>query len=271
LNINNPQQKDDNMKFARREDLTPEIRVNIVNACIESKGIYGAMTRLAEQHNISRAFLYQLMGMALWCLTEMFSVDSHKVKSHSFPTDQLIVLLRLEGKCSLSSISEILKVLNHPKNSEGMISELLKKFGGRLSPTLSVNGEYLVIFLSDEIFALGCPILITIEPKSTAILKIELASNCSADTWQNHYEELELNQFIAKALASDRGKGITGGFKAVHPQSPWYSDHFHEFMELFKLFKKFEKQAYAAIDYKDDRWCKLNNARSEAILSTVIN
>ena len=69
-----------------------------------------------------------------------------------------------------------------------MISELLKKFAGSLSPTLSVDGKYLVIFLSDEIFALGYPILITIEPKSTAILKIELATDRTADTWKNHYK-----------------------------------------------------------------------------------
>jgi len=51
-----------------------------------------------------------------------------------------------------------------------------------------------------------CPILITIEPKSTAILKIELAANRSSESWQNHYEQLQLNKFIAKALMSDRGK-----------------------------------------------------------------
>ena len=71
---------------------------------------------------------------------------------------------------------------------------------------------------------------------------------------------------IAKALASDRGNGITSGFKAVYPQLPWYSDHFHEFMELFKIFTKLGKQAYAAIEYEHDRWRKLNNARSEANL-----
>ena len=253
------------MKFSRRTDLDAQTRVEIIKAGIRAKGTYGGMIGLAHQYNISRSFLYQLMAMAMFCLTEMLSIQSREeINPHQMDVNQLIVLLRLEGKCSISSISEILKTLNYPHSSEGMISQLLKKYGGALSPTLSADGKYLVIFLSDEIFALGCPILVTIEPKSTAILKIELASNCSADTWQNHYEELELNQFIAKALASDRGKGITSGFKAAHPQSPWYSDHFHEFMELFKLLKKFEKQADAAIDYKNDRWCKLNNARSES-------
>lgn len=91
-------------------------------------------------------------------------------------------------------------------------------------------------------------------------MKIELAANRSSDTWQNHYEELELNQFVAKALVRFRGKGITGGFKAIYPQLPWYSDHFHEFRGLFKLLKKFEKQAYAAIADEHDCWRKLNNA-----------
>ena len=110
------------MKFARREDLPPEKRVDIVNSYFRTKGIYGAVTRLAEQHNISRSDRYQLTGMALWCLTELFSVDSQKVNPHCFPTEQLIVLLRLEGKCSVGSISEILKILNHPNSSTGMIS-----------------------------------------------------------------------------------------------------------------------------------------------------
>jgi len=252
------------MKFSRRTDLPPETRVEIIKAGIKSQGTYGAMTGLAHQYNISRSFLYQLMAMTMFCLTEMLSVQSRELNPHQMGVNQLIVLLRLEGKWHRSSISEILKVLNYPYNSESMISQHLKMYGAFLSPTLS--SSRLVIFLSDEIFALGCPILVTIEPKSTAILKIELASNRTKETWQNHYEELQLNKFIAKALASDRGKGITGGFEAVYSQSLWFSDHFHEFRGIFKLLIKFEKQAYAAIEHEYDRLCKLNNARSEATI-----
>lgn len=149
-----------------------------------------------------------------------------------------------------------------------MISQLLSKYGKQLPSTLSSPEEHQVIYLSDEIFALGCPILITIEPKSTAILKIELAANRSYDSWKTHYEELRLNQFVAKALVSDRGKGVTGGYEAVHPQLPWYSDHFHEFRGLFKLLNKFERRAYSAIDYEHDRWYRFYNARSETNLET---
>ena len=140
------------MKFTRRKDLPPETRVEIIKAGIKSQGNYGAMIGLAHQYNISRSFLYQLMAMTMFCLTEMLSVQSQEMNPHQMNVNQLIVLLRLEGKCSVSSISEILKVLNYPCNSESMISQRLKKYGAFLSPTLSSSQEHLVIFLSDEIF-----------------------------------------------------------------------------------------------------------------------
>ena len=140
------------MKFTRRKDLPPETRVEIIKAGIKSQGNYGAMIGLVHQYNISRSFLYQLMAMTMFCLTEMLSVQSREIKPHQMDANQLIVLLRLEGKCSLSSISEILKVLNYPSSSESMISQRLKMYGAFLSPTLSSSQEHLVIFLSDEIF-----------------------------------------------------------------------------------------------------------------------
>ena len=107
------------MKFARRKDLPPETRVEIIKAGIKSQGTYGAMTGLALQYNISRSFLYQLIAMTMFCLTEMLSVQSRReVNPHQIDVNQLIVLLRLEGKCSLSSISEILNVLSYPCSSE---------------------------------------------------------------------------------------------------------------------------------------------------------
>ncbi|MDM8561525.1 hypothetical protein [Candidatus Parabeggiatoa sp. HSG14] len=226
------------MKFIRRKDLDTETRLNIIKAGFSCMGTYGSMTNLALKYNISRTFLYQLMAASLIYLSEMFRVESRNISNYQMDIEPFIILLRLEGKCSISSISEILKVLNYNKNSTGMISELLTKYGKILPDTLSSSEENHIVYLSDEIFALDCPILITIEPRSTAILKIELAPDRSSKSWQNHYKELKLNQFIAKALASDRGKGITSGIDVVYPQLPWYSDHFHEFRGLFRLLSR---------------------------------
>ncbi len=138
------------MKFIRRKDLDAITRLEIIKAGFKGAGIYGAMTKLALQYSVSRTFLYQLMALGLMYLTEMLDVESREIKSPQMDIEPLIVLLRLEGKCSIGSISEILKTLNYPHSSEGMISQLLKKYGNILPSTLSTSGEHLVIFIAKK-------------------------------------------------------------------------------------------------------------------------
>ena len=53
--------------------------------------------------------------------------------------------------------------------SEGYISQRLKYYGLKVSPTLKSETIQFVLFLSDEIFANNWPILITIEPQNTPL------------------------------------------------------------------------------------------------------
>jgi hypothetical protein len=134
--------------------------------------------------------------------------------------------------------------MGFPNDSTGMVSRRLKSFGSCLSNTLNVDKPCLIFYLSDEIFALGCPILVTIDAVSTAILRIELASDRTGSTWKQHFSELKDHQFIAKGLGSDRGAGIINGFQDLYPDVTWCSDHFHEFTDLTKLRGTLEKQAW---------------------------
>jgi hypothetical protein len=87
--------------------------------------------------------------------------------------------------------------MGFPNDSTGMVSRRLKSFGSCLSNTLNVDKPCLIFYLSDEIFTLGCPILVTIDAVSTAILRIELASDRTGSTWKQHFSELKDHQFIA--------------------------------------------------------------------------
>lgn len=251
------------MKFMRRKDLDTQTRIQIVILALLNYGTYGAMSRLAQHYDISRTFLYQMVGVALFYLTMLFNIEEAEISSDNVTLTHLIVLLRLEGKCSISGISSILDFQGLNPCSTGTISQYLKYYGANLPSTLSAPEPCHVIFLSDEIFANGQPILVTLEPKSTAMLKIELATNRSADTWENHFKELFYNQFHSIALSSDRGKGLTKGYKQAYLGKPWYSDHFHELKPLLKLLIKFEKQAYAAINQEQECLRKFDNAVSE--------
>ena len=124
-----------------------------------------------------------------------------------------------------------------------------------------------MFYLSDEIFAIHAPILVTIDACSTTILNIELASDRSADTWRAHFEALENHQFFSLGLASDRGLGLVAGYQAACDTAWWVADYFHEFRDLFELLHQLERKAYAALGTEDDAAHKFARAKSEANLA----
>jgi len=79
--------------------------------------------------------------------------------------------------------------------------------------TTSNNEVKLVVFLSDEIFAKNIPILVTVDPISSVILRIELADSRKVEDWKNHWECLEKNGYIATYLVTDEGRGLCSAQK----------------------------------------------------------
>lgn len=252
------------MKFTRRPDLDPQTRIQIVKLAWLHQGVYGKMTEIAKAYHISRTFLYQLLFMANLQLEILFSDDKRLVQSTQPHVAQLVVLLRLEGRCSIASISAILKHLHYQPNSVGFLSEQLQSYGRSLPSTLSMTSQKFVFYLSDEIFAIQAPILVTIDAQSTTILKIELASDRSAQTWQAHFEALDNHLFCCLGMASDRGVGLVAGYQAALETALWVCDYFHEFQGLFNLLHQLEKKAYSAIVKEDEAAHKWDNAKSEA-------
>jgi len=125
-----------------------------------------------------------------------------------------------------------------------------------------------VVFdLGDEIVALQAPILVTIEPHSTAILRIELATDRSASTWKAHFDTLQAHRFHSIGMASARGVGLVAGYREAHPEALWVGEQFHELHDLFHLGPQWERKAYGAIAKEDDAARKFPHAKSEANLS----
>src|SRR2546428_949068 len=180
--------------------------------------------------------------------------------------EPLILLLRLEGKCSIPSMSSILKYFHYQPNSVGYLSECFQTYGCALPSTLSMAEHKVVFYLSDEIFARHQPILVTIEAQSTAILKIQLASDRSAETWKAHFEDLGDHRFHSIGIASDRGLGLVAGYQEACQDARWVCDRFHEFQDLFNRRRQLERTAYAAIAKEDEAAHTFHNAKSETHL-----
>ena len=123
-----------------------------------------------------------------------------------------------------------------------------------------------VFYLSDEIFAIRDPILVTVDAHSTAILKIELASDRSAQTWERHFKDLGAHRFHSLGMASDRGVGLKAGYQAACKDGFWVCDQFHEFQDLFNRCHQLERKAYGAIGKEIKAAETFANAQSEANL-----
>ena len=254
------------MKFLRRHDLAPHTRIEMVKLAWLHQGIYGKMTQIAQDYHISRTFLYQLTWAAQHQLETLFSTPTSLAPGLQSPLEPLMLLLRLEAACSLPSLSSILKRLEYQPNSVGYLSEALQAYGRAVPSTLSMSQPTVVFYLSDEIFAIRHPILVTIEAHSTAILKIELASDRSAETWQAHFADLGAHRFHSIGMASDRGVGLTAGYRAACQEGFWVCDQFHEFQDLFHRCHQLQRQAYGAIGKEIEAAEKFTNAKSEANL-----
>jgi hypothetical protein len=254
------------MKFIRRSDLEPQTRIDIVRLAWQGQGIYGKLTQLAREYHISRTFLYQMTWAAYHQLEILFSGSKDLVQDPQPLLEPLMLLLRLEGTCSIPSLSSILTYFQYQPNSVGYLSERFQTYGRALPSTLSMTESTVVFYLSDEIFARHQPILVTIEAQSTAILKIQLAADRSAQTWKAHFDDLGEHRFHSIGMASDRGVGLVAGYQSACPDARWVCDRFHEFQDLFDRRQQLERKAYAAIAKEAEAATTFHNAKSEAHL-----
>jgi len=254
------------MKFTRRPDLDPHTRIEIVRRAWLYQGVYGKMTQIAHYYQISRTFLYQLIFLANLQLEMLFSDAKLLLQKDQQYFEQLLLLLRLEGNCSLLSMSSILKALEYHPNSVGYLSQFFQSVGQTLPSTLLMPSTTWVFYLSEEIFALHTPILVTIDARSTTILNIELAADRSAETWKAHFEALANHHFVSLGMASDRGLGLVAGYQAACDMALWVTDYFHEFQDLFEVLYQLERKAYAAMNKEYDAARMFAHAKSEANL-----
>ena len=254
------------MKFLRRPDLDTVTRVHIAAQALLSLGVYGEITRIAQAYRVSRLFVYKLVWQ-LRLLFELAECDRSAPEAIRTEVDRHILLLRLEGHCALERMSQILKQLGLPFASVGSISQRLAAYA-RALPKEEWTGAQIVFLLCDEIFTRGQPILLTVEPRSLAILKIELAENREATTWKQHWDALaEAGLIEQQTVVSDQGSGLVKGCTlmglAHHP------DLFHLLRPLAICGERFYRKALAAIAREYERG-GLAVGRSTAVITKRI-
>ena len=264
-------------KFIRRTDLTPFVRMHIAITALQAQmfGYWGKITELSRQFNISRTFVYMLACSMAQVGDIAFGSDPFQsLASENHFSHRYMLSLRLEGRCSIEAISTIMKRFDIPKASVGSISQILTNLGSLLPNTVSSDGNeiQMVVFLSDEIFSKNTPILVTVDPISSAILRIELADSRKAENWKHHWKCLEKNGYYTAYLVCDEGKGLCAGKKEVLPDAVRQSDTYHAIAHQLGLWvNRLETAAYNAIQTEDDSFRKLNSARTDRVIEKRID
>jgi len=266
----------DAAKFIRRTDLTPFIRLYIAFTTVMAKknGLWGMVTALSREYTVSRTFIYAL-AITLEHTSEVIfgppalnaSQNEKKlVYSH-------MLSLRLEGRCSLDSSSTIMKRFGQSTSATSSISRYLKYFGSVVPDTIrsSDNEIQMTVFASDEVFSRQKPILITVDPISSAILRMELSDTRKAEDWQNHWECIENNGYEAEYVVCDEGQGLCRAHQKVLPDVIRQIDTYHAIAhKLGQWVNRLEDAAYSAIDAEDKCYKKLDSARSDNIIEKRI-
>jgi hypothetical protein len=259
--------------FTRRSDLTTGIRLAIATSALHAmmNGVWGTITHLADEYKLSRTFIYSLAGTLKAGGQFLFEeiADYASALSSRGLAIQMMLSLRLEGRSSIGAISTIMNRFDCELSSAGSISQTLSRIGSLLPTTLSAadNVTQYLVFASDEIFSKTTPILVTVDPCSSAILRIELAESRKAEDWKRHFECLYDNGIEAVYLVSDEGTGIRAGHAEVISDVVRQSDTYHAIAhQLGSWMDRLEKAAYKAIDKEHDAERKLDSAKSDHVL-----
>ncbi|MCP4102940.1 MAG: hypothetical protein GY750_16210 [Lentisphaerae bacterium] len=263
-------------KFIRRTDLTPQTRLYIACTAFTSMavGAWGTVTALSGQYMISRAFVYMLSAE----LKETGHIIFGDRSSVSAVTETMLpyyymLSLRLEGRCSVEAASAVMKRFGIGNASVGSVSQTLKYFGSLLSDTLETDNDEIqvVVYLSDEIFSKSIPILVTVDPISSAIMKIGLADNRKAEAWKEHWECLEDNGYVAAYVVCDEGRGLCSAQKEYLSDIFRQSDTYHAVAhQLGRRITILENAAYRAMEKEENCYRKLDSTKTEEMISRRI-
>ena len=256
--------------FTRRSDLTEAIRLNIANNALHAmfNNNWGVITELSKAYGISRTFVYslaknfELLGQYIFSDQKEGETTLNEERKRAI---EMMLSIRLEGCSSLGSVSTIMKRQACDLSSIGSISQTISRIGGLLPMTIDSKQtlQYLV-FASDEIFSKTTPILVTVDPCSSAILRIERSKTRQADDWKNHFECLMDNGLVAIYLVSDDGVGLRAGHGAALSHVVRQSDTYHAIAHtLGHWVERLEKSAYKAIKEEYKREQKVLSAKSE--------
>jgi hypothetical protein len=243
-----------NNKYVRRIDLTSHLRLKIASHALFFS-VHGTISQMSFKYGVSRTFIYTLRNHLSASIDPLFGAIAVKSSKESAFLSCLSVILhlRLVGRCSLEAISVMLTNFGLPYHSIGFISEHLQHLGSLLGNQIDWKGS--VVCASDELFFNGhCPILISVDVSSRAILRIDKLKSLTKLEWERHWRSLKAGGIVFEKLLTDEGSVLQSARLSSLSDTPWQPDTFHAVSHRMGVFdQRLCKQVEKAIEYQNGR------------------
>jgi hypothetical protein len=210
---------------------------------------------LAQEHQVSRKFVYQQRQQAQDALDQAFAPAPADPDAVLFTLPvtkdwlrQFVLGLLLIGHSSLRGVTELLADLFDYPLSLGSVHNILQQ---AVTSARRLNGQEdlsrVRLGAHDEIFQAGQPVLVGADVASTYCYLLSLEEHRDADTWGVRLLELVDRGFQPQATIADFAGGLRAAQAEVLPEVRCRGDVFHVLNEAVPLVTYLENRAYEAI------------------------
>lgn len=231
--------------------LPPTTRQQLVLDALAGQSI----SQLAQQHHVSRKFIYQQLRQAQHALDQAFQSPANKQAQPLFwlPVTklwlrQLVLGLTLICHSSLRGVCELLRDLFDYPLALGTVHNILQQAAANADRiNRQQNLAHVRIGAHDEIFQAGQPVLVGADVASTYCYLLSPEEHRDADTWAVRLMELSQQGFHPDATIADFAGGLRAGQAEALPDVPCRGDVFHALQTALPLVRYLENRAYEAI------------------------
>ena len=217
------------------------------------------IAQLAQQHQVSRKFVYHQAHKAQQALDDTFTTDrparDDRVLFYLPVTKawirQFVLALVLIGHSSFRGVTELLRDLFDFHLSVGTVHNIVEQAVAIARPINERQDLSRVrIGADDEIFQASRPVLVGIDTESTYCYLLRQEEHRDGDTWGVRLLELVYRGFAPEATIADFGSGLRAGHEQALPGVACRGDVFHALYELGPLVRYLENRAYEVIDVR---------------------
>jgi len=211
----------------------------------------GPVTRLAQDYQVSRKFLYQQATKASDALDEAFMppADDEKVVFYLPVTKnwlrQFVLALILICHSSFRGILEMLEAVFDYRNlSLGTIHNIVSEAVQKAQQVNNTQDLYGIrVGAHDEIFQASKPVLVGMDARTTYCYLLAVEDQRDETTWGVHLLDLADQGLHPDYTIADGGRGLRAGQAAVWEDVPCHGDVFHAERDLGKLAFFLENRA----------------------------